>query len=318
MIHFCKHRADTPRRFRAQGPMKKLRILVSLVSNENEYQREQSRVANDAALRLGVDVQVIYAEGDAINQGQQILEAIHAPPTVRPDAVVCHPAGTGLTQVAQAAIAAGVGWAVVNREVDYLAALRSSSTLPSFCITADQREIGRIQSRQMAAFLPHGGLILYIQGPSGNFSVEERTHGMQTTKPPNVQVRMIRGRFTEETGYQAVKQWLTLSTSRQTPLDLVCSQNDAMALGARRALEEEKALSESLVFTGCDAAGEIGQDRVRKGILAASIVLPPSAGLAVETFVSAFQSAMQPPEQTVLKPTSFPPVDQLTAKRAGA
>jgi len=298
--------------------MKKLRILVSLVSNENEYQREQSRVVNDAALRLGVDVQVIYAEGDAINQGQQILETIQAPPTVRPDAVVCHPAGTGLTQVAQAAIAAGVGWAVVNREVDYLAALRSSSKLPSFCITADQREIGRIQSRQVAAFLPQGGLVLYVQGPSGNFSVEERTHGMQTTKPPNVQVRMISGRFTEETGYQAVKQWLTLSTSRQTSLDLVCSQNDAMALGARRALEEEKALPEKLILTGCDAAGEIGQDRVRKGILAASILLPPSAGLAVETFVSAFQSGMQPPEQTVLKPTSFPPIDQLTARRTAS
>jgi ABC-type sugar transport system substrate-binding protein len=89
-----------------------------------------------------------------------------------------------------------------------------------------------------------------------------------------------------------------------------------MALGARRALEEEKTLPENLIFTGCDAAGEIGQDRVRKGILAASIVLPPTAGLAVETFVSAFESGMQPPEQTVLKPTSFPPVDQLTVKRA--
>jgi len=115
-----------------------------------------------------------------------------------------------------------------------------------------------------------------------------------------------------------VKQWLTLSTSRQTSLDLVCSQNDAMALGARRALEEEKALPEKLILTGCDAAGEIGQDRVRKGILAASILLPPSAGLAVETFVSAFQSGMQPPEQTVLKPTSFPPIDQLTARRTAS
>ena len=298
--------------------MKKLKILVSLVSNENEYQREQSRVASDAALRLGVDIQVVYADGDAINQGQQILEAIQAPPTVRPDAVVCHPAGTGLTQVAQAAIAAGVGWAVVNREVDYLASLRASSKLPSFCLTADQREIGRIQSRQMAAFLPRGGLVLYIQGPTGNFSVEERTHGMQTTKPTNLQVRMIRGRFTEESGYQAVKQWLTLSTSRQTPLDMVCSQNDAMALGARRALEEEKALPQGLVFSGCDAAGEIGQDRVRKGILAASIVLPPTAGLAIESFVQAFQTSFQPAEQTVLKPASFPPVDQLAAKGNGA
>ena len=295
--------------------MKKLKIVLSLVSNDNEYQREQSRVANEAAQRLGVDLQIVYADGDAINQGQQILEAIQAPLTIRPNAVICHPAGTGLTQVAQAAISAAIGWAVVNREVDYLGTLRASSKLPSFCITADQREIGRIQSRQMAAFLPQGGLVLYIQGPSGNFSVEERTHGMQTTKPSNVQVRMVRGRFTEESGYQVVKQWLTLSTSRQTPLDLVCCQNDAMAIGARRALEEAKALPEDLVFTGCDAAGEIGQDRVRKGILAASIVLPPTAGLAVETFVAAFQTGTQPPEQTVLKPSSFPPVEELNAKR---
>jgi ABC-type sugar transport system substrate-binding protein len=295
--------------------MKKLKILVSLVSDENDYQREQSRVANDAAQRFGADVQIIYADGDSINQGQQILQAIQAAPTLRPDAVVCHPVGTGLTQVAQAAISAGVGWAVVNREVDYLGTLRASSKLPSFCITADQREIGRIQSRQLAAFLPQGGLVLYIQGPSGNFSVEERTHGMQTAKPTNVQVRMIRGRFTEESGYQAVKQWLTLSTSRQTPLDVVCSQNDAMALGARRALEEENVFAQRLMFTGCDAAGQIGLDRVRNGILAASIVLPPTAGLAVETFVNAFQSGFQPPEQTVLKPTSFPPIDQLVARR---
>jgi ABC-type sugar transport system substrate-binding protein len=296
--------------------MKKLRILVSLVSNDNEYQREQSRVATHAAQRLGVDVNVIYADGDAINQGQQILECIQGPPADRPDAVICHPAGTGLTQVAQAAISAGVGWAVVNRDVDYLGALRSSSKLPSFCVTTDQREIGRIQSKQMSAVLPNGGLVLYIQGPSGAFSAEERTHGMQTTKPSNVQVRMIRGRFTEESGYQAVKQWLSLSTSRQTQLDMICSQNDALALGARRALEEEKALSERIVFTGCDAAGEIGRDRVLKGILAASIVLPPTAGLAVETFINAFQNGVQPPEQTMLKPTSFPTIDELMKRFA--
>jgi ABC-type sugar transport system substrate-binding protein len=96
---------------------------------------------------------------------------------------------------------------------------------------------------------------------------------------------------------------------------MVCSQNDAMALGARRALEEEKARPEELIFTGCDAAGEVGQDRVRKRILAASILLPPTAGLALESFVQAFQSGLQPPEQTVLKPASFPPIDQLGAKR---
>ena len=296
--------------------MKKLKFLVSLISDDNEYQREQASGAKQVGARFGVDVEAIYADGDAIQQGQQLLDAIQAAPNLRPDAIICHPAGTGLTQVAHAAASAGIGWAIVNREVDYLSALRASSKAPSFCVTVDQREVGRIQARQVAALLPQGGLVLYIQGSSGNFSADERTHGMQTMKPANVQLRMIRGRFTEESGYRAAKQWLSLSTSRQSQIDLVCSQNDAMALGARKAMEEEGLLRADMPFTGCDASGEIGQERVRKGILTASIVLPPTAGLALETFVNAYQTGIQPPEQTLLKPTSFPPIEQLTATMA--
>jgi hypothetical protein len=84
-----------------------------------------------------------------------------------------------------------------------------------------------------------------------------------------------------------------------------------MALGARRAFEEEGARWSGLPFTGCDATGEAGQDRVRKRILIASIVLPLTAGLAVETFDRALQTKTQPPEHTMLKPASFPPEKQL-------
>ena len=298
--------------------MKKLKLLVSLVNAENEYQLEQARGATDAAAKFGADVKVVYADGDAILQGQQLLDAIQSPPNSRPDAIVCHPAGTGLTQVAQAAAAAGIGWAIVNREVDYLGTLRASTKAPVFCVTVDQREVGHIQARQMAALLPKGGLVLYIQGTSGNFSADERTHGMQTMKPANAEVRMIRGRFTEESGYRAAKQWLSLATSRQTRIELVSSQNDAMALGARKAIEEEGFLRPDMPFTGCDASGTVGQERVRNGILTASIALPNTAGLAIETFATAFQTGIQPSEQTVLKPTSLPPIEHLSALLASA
>ena len=39
--------------------MKKLRILVSLTTNDNDYQIEQAAAADEAARRLGVDVQII-------------------------------------------------------------------------------------------------------------------------------------------------------------------------------------------------------------------------------------------------------------------
>ena len=293
--------------------MKKLRILVSLVSNENDYQREQARAVTEMAERLGAEVQIIYADGDSINQSQQLLDMIQAAPNARPDAIVCHPAGTGLSQVARTAVANGIGWAVVNREVDYLSELRANGKVPTFCITIDQEEVGRIQARQIATLLPQGGLVLYIQGPSGNFSSEQRTIGVERAKPTNVQLRMLRGRFNEESGYHALKSWLRLSTSRQTQVDLVCSQNDNMALGAKKALAEEGGRWADLTFIGCDASGSAGQERVRKGILAASIALPTTAGLALETFVRAYQTGVPPQELTVLKPVSFPPEKQLLA-----
>jgi ribose transport system substrate-binding protein len=293
--------------------MKKLKLLVSLVSNENDYQREQARAVSEMANRSGAEAQLIYAEGDAINQSQQLLDAIQGPPESRPDAIVCHPAGTGLSQVAHTAVAKGIGWAVVNRDVDYLSELRANSKVPVFCITVNQEEVGCIQARQIVALLPQGGLVLYIQGPSGNYSAEQRTIGVERAKPANVLLRMLRGRFTEESGYQALKSWLRLSTSRQTQVDLVCSQNDNMAIGAKKALAEEGGRWADLAFIGCDACGQAGQDRVRRGILTASIALPTTAGLAVEAFARAYQTGTAPQEVTVLKPVSFPPEKQLVA-----
>lgn len=291
--------------------MNKLKFLASLVTSENDYQREQARELAQVANRLGVEVQILYADNDAIQQGQQLLSIIQGAADRRPDAIICHPVGTGLTQVAQAAVFAGIGWAIINRDIDYIATLRGPKRPPSFCISVDQKEVGHIQARQMAALLPNGGSVLYIQGPTGIFSAEQRTLGMQALKPENIQVRMLRGRFTEESGYHAVNAWMRLSTAHQTHIDLVCSHNDNMAIGARRALEQEGRRWANLPLIGCDAVGEVGQARVRKGTLAASIILPTTAGLALETFVRAYQKEMQPPEYTVLKPESFPPEKEL-------
>src|SRR2546429_6653731 len=48
--------------------MKKLRFLVSLTTDDNDYQIEQAQSAEDAARKFGVELQVIYADNDAITQ----------------------------------------------------------------------------------------------------------------------------------------------------------------------------------------------------------------------------------------------------------
>src|SRR5207248_10905948 len=54
--------------------MKKLRFLVSLTTNDDDYQIEQAQSAEEAARKFGVELQVIYADNDAITQSTQLLK----------------------------------------------------------------------------------------------------------------------------------------------------------------------------------------------------------------------------------------------------
>src|SRR5213078_1054397 len=219
--------------------MKKLRFLVSLTTNDNDYQIEQAQSAEAAARKFGVELQVIYADNDAITQSTQLLKAIQAEESHRPDAVVFEPVGgTALPQVARAAASAGIGWAVLNRDAAYIPELRKSSSAPVFGVSSNHLEIGRIQGRQFAALLPHGGSILYIQGPAENSAAKERTTGMQEMKPSNIHFTALRAQWTEESAQRAVRSWLKLMTSQRAAIDLIGAQDDSMALGARKAFEE--------------------------------------------------------------------------------
>jgi ribose transport system substrate-binding protein len=105
--------------------MKRLNFLVSLTNNDNDYQQEQAAAAEKAARRLGVDVKIVHANNDALAQSQQLLHYVQDSAVARPDAIMFEPAGgTAFPQVARAAAAAGIGWVVLNHEVDYVAELR--------------------------------------------------------------------------------------------------------------------------------------------------------------------------------------------------
>jgi len=301
--------------------MAKLRILVSLTTNDNDYQIEQAQSAEQAASKLGVTAEIIYADNDAINQSTQILRAIQAAPEDRPSAIVFEPVGgTALPQVARAAAAAGIGWAVLNRDANYIEELRKISSAPIFAISSDHIEIGRIQGRQFGALLPRGGAVLYIQGPSENSAAKERTLGMQESKPANIQIIALRAQWTEESAQRSVRSWLKLTTSQKATVDLVGAQDDSMAVGARKAFEELPAELErerwlKIPFTGCDGLPKTGQSWVRSGILTATVFVPPNAGQAVEMFAQAIQQKNRPPERILTVPTSIPPLETLKPQR---
>jgi hypothetical protein len=136
--------------------MTKLNLLVSLITKDNDFQMEQAAAAEDAARRFDASVQIVYAGNSAITQSQQLLTSIQNP-SQRPDAILVEPVGTAMVQVAAAAVAAGIGWGLINREAEYIAKLRETSRAPIFAVAVDNEEAGRIQGRQFAVFLKEGG-----------------------------------------------------------------------------------------------------------------------------------------------------------------
>src|ERR1700735_3375840 len=213
--------------------MKKLSFLVSLTNDDNDYQQEQAAAADKAARRLGVDLKIIHAGNDAVTQSQQLLHYIQGSASPRPDAIVFEPAGgTAFPQVARAATAADIGWVILNHDGDYVHELRQRCQVPVFSITTDHDQVGQIQGRQFAAILPQGGSILYIEGPANSSAAQERTAGMNLTKPANIQVKTMRASWTEQSAYRAVSSWLRLRTSQETRIDLVGAQDDSLGAGA--------------------------------------------------------------------------------------
>ena len=299
--------------------MKKQKFVISLTTDDNDYQQEQAVSAQETAARLGVEIELIYAENDAVLQSQQLLKVIQSSPESRPSGIIFEPVGgTAMPQVARAAAAAGIGWVVLNREVEYLADLRRSFRVPLFSITSDHEEIGRIQGKQIAALLPNGGSILLVQGPAESLAAKQRAAGLHEAKPANVQVKSIKANWTESGAHKAVSSWLKLATSQHTVLDAVVAQDDSMALGARKAFQQipDSPLRDrclAIPFLGIDGMPKTGQADVHRGLLAATIVVPTNTGTAIEMLARALTSGINPSEKTITAARSFPSVEELAA-----
>jgi len=303
--------------------MTTLRFLVSLITKDNDYQMEQAASAKTAAAELGVEAQIVYANDDPITQSTQLLKAIQSEPTLRPNGILVEPVGaTSFPQVAKTAAAAGIGWAVLSRGAEYGTELRKTTRTPIFSVSADQVEVGRIQARQVAALLPRGGSLLLIQGPTVSSVSKERLTGLQESLAPNVHVSNLRGRWTEESAYQSVCSWLRLIAAQKVRIDLIVAQNDAMGMGARKAINEiildaDRDHWLGIPIIGCDGVPRTGQTWVRTGQLAATVIVPPSAGEAINMMTKALRSGSAVPEHAYTATTPFPAIEKLAPRVPG-
>ncbi len=290
------------------------RLVLSLTDVRNDFVRAISADAEAAARRCGASLSVQTTENEAVKQIQQIFEALRAPEAKRPDAILIWPAhDEAFERVARAVVGAGIGWVCLHRATGDIDSLRSAFPNVPVCVVGpDQLEIGRIQGRLLLSMLPDGGKVLYLEGRAANLSTTQRATGLrEVIAGSRIELAaVLDGNWSTVDAEQAVNRWLRL-LAKVTPVDAVVCQNDAMAIGARRALQEAArtlALPElkAVPIIGCDGLPTIGRHLVDTGEMVATVVLPIPSGPAVEVAIRALENGAMPPSQIRLEPQSYP------------
>jgi ribose transport system substrate-binding protein len=299
--------------------MKDRTIGLFLLARENEYQRLQEASARSTAQQVGALLDVHFSD-DAYVQTKQIYDFVHASPAGSA-LIVESVVDETLAPVARHAALAGMGWYLLHRIVAYMDQLRHEfPSLPIGTVTSDQRQIGRIQGKHFAALLGGEGSVLYVQGPAGSTIAVDRLAGMkEAISTTAIKHHLVRGDWSEASGEAAVAKWLEESPVR-SQLKLVGCQNDAMAVGALRALARAAITHKqpdlgTLPVTGVDGNPEYGMALVNRHKLAATIVMPPAAGKAVELVHQAWTTAdFVPPAIVQLPVHSYPELSVLTQR----
>jgi len=306
--------------------MKPRTIGLFLLARQNEYQRLQEASAMAMAHHLKTPLDVHFSESNEYVQTKQIYDFIHA-----------HPAGSvlvvesvvdeALEPVARHAALAGMGWYLLHRIVGYMDRLRREfPTLPIGTVTSDQKEIGRLQGKHFVALLAGKGKVLYVQGPAGSSIAADRLAGMrEVVEGTGITHDVVRGDWSEESGEAVVAKWLEDGRTR-AGLQLLGCQNDAMAVGGMRALARagvSYGLRElnAVIVTGVDGNPEYGIPLVDRKRLAATVIMPPAAGQAVQLIHEAWTTpGFSPPPIVRLPVRSYPdlPLVALRAPSSGS
>ncbi|MBN1607093.1 MAG: substrate-binding domain-containing protein [Polyangiaceae bacterium] len=292
-------------------------IAVLLRCEHQEFQQEQATAARAAGKREGVSVDVDYADNSPFAQIQQILSLAKRPPELRPGAIVVELVGDteGYKTAARAAVSGGMAWVEVSGLATSIPLLRYE--FPErfvMSVTTKEEDIGRIHAAQCRALLPPDASILYIEGPSLQPEVKARRHGLEEgLRRTQITIgRTLAGDWTEESAERAMTTFLNRASGQRFMPALVCAQNDEMAVGARRVAVARDRAWARLPYLGCDGIPSGGQKYVKERLLAATVMKPITAGVAVVQAAHGMLRGTRP-RDIALAPESVPALDAVAA-----
>lgn len=232
-------------------------IGVSFQGLSDEYIVRLSDAFKTRADEVGVNIQVADGEMNAEKQVSQVENFI----SQGVDVIVLNPiSADGCAPAVSAAKEAGI-------PIITLISVTSNQDEASTYVGSNAIESGEIQAEMVVDDLNGEGNIVVMFGQMGHDAQIGRYEGLlNTIKDTDIEIIAEQtANWSREEGMQLMENWLSAGKE----IDAVVAQNDAMALGAIMAIEEQNLTGKIKVY-GIDAQDE-ALVSVKNGIMAGTV-----------------------------------------------
>ena len=213
-------------------------IGVSLVAKDNQWWATVGDFVGQSAELLGCEVIILWANADQEKQIKDIEDLIQR----KVDVILMGPIqADGSVVAVESAYSAGIPVVTIGR--------KSASDKVTAEVFHDHVLFGRNQLKQVVKDFPEGANIVYLYGPVGaTYSMEQYELGFfpELQKYPNLKL-LETYRAATDTSAEGMK--LTEDALiRFDKVDVICSPNDDLSLGAVRAAESAGRLDEIKIY----------------------------------------------------------------------
>ncbi|MFV0527837.1 MAG: sugar ABC transporter substrate-binding protein [Lachnospiraceae bacterium] len=233
-------------------------IALFMTHMSNEFTVTLSDAVEAEVNELGYKYSVYDAEQDAATQSDQIEQAI----TLGVEGIIIEPVSVdGIVPAVKAAKEAGVYVVIVNQRI-------STPEAADCYVGADAATTGAKLMEKVMEDIGSQGNIAELLGPMGSDGQVGRSEGFDSVLAENPDVKVV---FSDAADWETdpaltiTENWLNAGTD----LVAIVSQNDAMAMGAAKAVQDAQ-LEDQVFVYGVDATSE-GLQAVLDGKLKATI-----------------------------------------------
>lgn len=196
------------------------------------------------AEEAGVELVIVAAQERADLQLSQVENFV----SQGMDGIIILPQDTEATQpMTDAVVKAGIPLAYVNRRPAGL-----DASIPY--VGSNSLISGQLQMTELARLAGGKGNVAILQGDPSQEAAQLRTQGCKDIVAENPDMEVIReqsGLWARDKGLQITENWIQSGDQ----IDIICSNNDEMALGAIQALKQAGKLDDVLVG-GVDATAD--------------------------------------------------------------